>query len=108
MSKSPQKPKNSNGILHRELNIMWLSCDFYLFYRLLHKKLGKSEYNKLLATPTLGEFNLNLRKNIVDRILKLYHMTSHGLTVVNDNLSRAQGVIEVCLQYVVGMVSLSL
>ena len=43
----------------------------------------------------LGDANINLRKNIVDRILKLYRLTCQNLTIVNDNLSRAQVVIEV-------------
>ena len=42
-----------------------------------------------------GDTNLSLRKNIVDKILKLYRMTCQNLTIVNDNLSRAQGIIEV-------------
>ena len=42
-----------------------------------------------------GEANLSLRRNIVDRILKLYQLTCKNLTVVNDNLSRAQAIVEV-------------
>ena len=31
----------------------------------------------------------------MERILRIYHLTCRNLTVVNDNLSRAQGTIEV-------------
>ena len=31
----------------------------------------------------------------MERILKIYHLMCRNLTVVNDNLSRAQGTIEV-------------
>ena len=31
----------------------------------------------------------------MERVLKLYHVTSRNLTIVNDNLSRAQGIVEV-------------
>lgn len=47
-----------------------------------------------LLHKRLGDANINLRKNIVDRILKLYRLTCQNLTIVNDNLSRAQVVIE--------------
>ena len=50
-------------------------------YSLLHKKLRES--------------NVSLRRSIVERVLKLYHTTSRNLTIVNDNLSRAQGIVEV-------------
>ena len=42
-----------------------------------------------------GDTNVSLRRSIVERILKLYHTTCRNLTVVNDNLTRAQGTIEV-------------
>ncbi len=49
--------------------------------RLLHKKLRES--------------NVSLRRNIVERIVKLYRITCRNLTLVNNNLSKAQGTIEV-------------
>jgi len=48
-----------------------------------------------LLHKRLRESNVNLRRSIVERILKIYHLTCRNLTVVNDNLSRAQGTIEV-------------
>lgn len=48
-----------------------------------------------MGVATSGDTNLSLRRNIVDRILKLYQLTCKNLTVVNDNLSRAQGIVEV-------------
>ena len=54
--------------------------------------------NFFLPSPLpLGESNINLRRNIVERILRIYHLTCRNLTVVNDNLSRAQGTIEVSM-----------
>ena len=38
---------------------------------------------------------MSLRRSIVERILKLYNITSRNLTIVNDNLSKAQGIVEV-------------
>ncbi len=51
------------------------------YFSLLHKKLR--------------EKNQSLRHNIVDRIIKLYRITCRNLTLVNNNLSKAQGTIEV-------------
>ena len=48
-----------------------------------------------VGVVTSGEANISLRRNIVDRILKLYQLTCKNLTVVNDNLSRAQAIVEV-------------
>ena len=42
-----------------------------------------------------GERNVSLRRNIVERILRIYHATCRNLTIVNDNLSRNQATIEV-------------
>ena len=42
-----------------------------------------------------GERNTSLRRNIVERILRIYHATCRNLTIVNDNLSRNQATIEV-------------
>ena len=47
------------------------------------------------TVPTAGEKNISLRRNIVERILRIYHATCRNLTVVNDNLSRNQATIEV-------------
>ena len=44
---------------------------------------------------SIGERNVSLRKNIVERILRIYHATCRNLTIVNDNLSRNQATIEV-------------
>ena len=54
-------------------------------------------YIHSLIHKKLGDANLSLRKNIVDQILKLYHATCRNLTAVNDNLSKAQVVIEVII-----------
>ena len=59
----------------------YYNIDLAFFYSLLHKKLRES--------------NISLRRSIVERVLKLYHVTSRNLTLVNDNLSRAQGIVEV-------------
>ena len=50
---------------------------------------------QLFFSSSSGDSNVNLRRSIVERILKIYHLTCRNLTVVNDNLSRAQGTIEV-------------
>ena len=48
---------------------------------------------------------MSLRRNIVERVLKLYHVTSRNLTIVNDNLSKAQGIVEVKIigSYIYGL-----
>ena len=67
----------SNDIMH--------SCSknnhFLVSLRLLHKKLR--------------ETNVSLRRRIVNRILRLYRTICRNLTTVNDNLSKAQGTVEV-------------
>ena len=62
-------------------------------------ELGPEDVSLLERCPLFavftGEKNLSLRKNIVDRVLRIYHATCRNLTVVNDNLSRNQATIEV-------------
>eukprot|EP00731_Ephydatia_muelleri_P032244 Em0023g751a len=47
-----------------------------------------------LLHKRLRESNVSLRRNITDRILQMYQILCRNLTLINDNLSKSQALVE--------------